>query len=68
MDRLTLRPYSVLSHDLSDPATMRIVRTPSAYLTRLSSSDIDFIVTYHETAAETSFGNGEFIANIFGQY
>ncbi|KAL5354784.1 hypothetical protein ACLOAV_000874 [Pseudogymnoascus australis] len=50
---------SAIDHDLSDSATKEIVRTPSKYLTRLASSDIDFIVTHHETVEETLFGKAE---------
>ncbi|RDL31844.1 Glucanase [Venustampulla echinocandica] len=50
---------SVIDHDLSDPAIKQIVRTPSKYLTRLASPDIDFIVTYHETAKDTLFDKAE---------
>ncbi|KFY82446.1 hypothetical protein V500_10542 [Pseudogymnoascus sp. VKM F-4518 (FW-2643)] len=55
---------SVIDHDLSDSATKEIVRTPSKYLTRLASSDIDFIVTYHETVEETLFGKAIIDKNV----
>jgi hypothetical protein len=55
--------YSVIKYDLSDSATKQIVRTPSKYVTRLASSDINFIVTYYEAAKGTQSENGESIAN-----